>query len=242
MARRSRQRDAEFRGHNGVGVRIRVPPRTNADSKSGNSKPNALAAPIDSNAINAVVPVSAAEEGQAVWPDVQARPSARTQCREARALVGNLGQVVHLVARPLSSSIVRTNLLGQHRIVSRDADVMVRCERKPHQIIGEARSDAVPTVRVPPMLDVTLNELPRCGAQNLRPRESGFGVDERHDVLKLIPKTVRPAAWESAERPQTARKRLIGSQRLTISRTMARAWTPLSSETWRQASVTCERI
>src|SRR5688572_17998263 len=63
---------------------------------------------------------------------------------------------------------------------------------------------------MPPMLDIALYKLSARTERNLRAHCTGFGVNERHHILQLIPKAVRAARLViAASRPQTASQRLI---------------------------------
>jgi hypothetical protein len=63
---------------------------------------------------------------------------------------------------------------------------------------------------MPPVLDVALNELPRCGPENLRPCHGSLRHHERHNVLELIAKAVRAICLiQPRSRPDAAGKGLI---------------------------------
>src|SRR5687767_6500021 len=63
---------------------------------------------------------------------------------------------------------------------------------------------------MPPVLDITLHELPRRGAQNLLASHITFRNCERHHILKLVAKTVSAACLiKCRPRPDPARQRLV---------------------------------
>src|SRR4029077_4468923 len=77
-------------------------------------------------------------------------------------------------------------------------------------IIGNAGPNAPARRRMPPVLNVTLNELPRGGPQYLRARHIALRDSERHDVLELIAKPIRAAGLiKRRSRPDTTDERLI---------------------------------
>jgi hypothetical protein len=61
--------------------------------------------------------------------------------------------------------------------------VVVHDVRKEIEIVGDARADADAGRRVPPVLDISLLELPRRCAKNLRASLLRAPVDQRHDIL-----------------------------------------------------------
>src|SRR5258705_157107 len=60
------------------------------------------------------------------------------------------------------------------------------------------------------MLNVAFTELVGGGAKQMLPGQTWFGMDERHDVLKLIAETVSAAGLiEAGPAPKPATQRLI---------------------------------
>src|SRR5689334_992634 len=69
---------------------------------------------------------------------------------------------------------------------------------------------APPRRRMPPMLDVTFDELTACTEHDLLADQPRFGVNQSHYVLQLIAKAVGAARLiVSAARPQPAGERLV---------------------------------
>src|SRR5258706_7353359 len=87
---------------------------------------------------------------------------------------GRLEEGVAL-ALPQHGSLEKRDLLVEHARVARDVDIMPHDVRKPYPIVGNARADAAAGLGQPPMLNVALDELPRCGPQNV------FARDVWHD-------------------------------------------------------------
>ena len=81
---------------------------------------------------------------------------------------------------------------------------------QPEQVVGDARAHAAARRRVPPVLHVALDELPRRGAQEVLARELGLRHGERHHVLQLVAEAVGAARLvERRARPDAAGERLI---------------------------------
>ena len=64
---------------------------------------------------------------------------------------------------------------------------------QPEEIVGDPGANAPSRRRVPPVLHISFNELPGRRAEDLLPGELGGGVDEGHDILKLVAKSVGAA-------------------------------------------------
>ena len=87
---------------------------------------------------------------------------------------------------------------------------MVDDVRKEGEVVGKAGPHSAATLRVPPVLDVSLDELPRGGAQNVLAREPRLGVDERHRVLELVAEAIGAAALvQRGAPPHAAGERLV---------------------------------
>ena len=78
------------------------------------------------------------------------------------------------------------------------------------EIVGEARSYSAPRRLVPPVLHVALDKLAARGAQQMTARDLGLGIEKRHGILELIPKSVGAARLiERRPRPHATGQRLI---------------------------------
>jgi len=98
----------------------------------------------------------------------------------------------------------------QDRDIARGGGVLVGDKRQPQVVVGESGPNAAAGWRVPPVLDVALDELTRRRAQDLRARDLGRGVDERHHVLQLVAEAVGAAGLiEGRACPDAAGQRLI---------------------------------
>jgi hypothetical protein len=73
--------------------------------------------------------------------------------------------------------------LIQNRIIASCADVVRSNEGEPQEIIGDSRSDAGPRLRMPPVLHIAFNELPRGSAEDVLASQVRRSVHESHDIL-----------------------------------------------------------
>ncbi len=108
--------------------------------------------------------------------------------------------------------LVRTELplleerdaLVEDRAVTRRMHVRRDNEREPEEIVGATRSHALARFLVPPMLDVALDELARCGSKDVRARDFRRRKHECENVLELIAEAERTARLvEAAPTPNT---------------------------------------
>src|SRR5918994_5600526 len=76
----------------------------------------------------------------------------------------------------------------QHRAVARDGDIACRAIAEPYGIIRNPAADSLTRPRQPPMLHVSLSELPRRGMEQMRARDIGPCPQESQAVLELIAK------------------------------------------------------
>src|SRR5688572_24260418 len=104
---------------------------------------------------------------------------------ETRCFVGDIGlSIVFLLAWPqLRSYQEGSDFVKDARVAGRPGIVMRR-KGKPKIIVGEARADTAAARRMPPMLDVAFDELPRRGAEEVLPRFLRPGVNQRHRILE----------------------------------------------------------
>ncbi len=176
------------------------------------AEPDALAAPFDAHATHAVVPVADADQRQAVRASRgRLAQGAQAMLVHGRLLVADLRQVVDLVLvrRERAHRDERHDLV-EHARVAGDAHVLVHDVGQPREIVGEAGAHAASTLRMPPVLDVALDELAGGGAQDVLARHRGLRIHERHDVLQLVAESVRAARLiECRARPHAARERLV---------------------------------
>src|SRR3989441_7516363 len=101
------------------------------------------------------------------------------------------------------------DLVEEARVLG-DLEIPEDHVRKPEQIVGDAGPNAATRQRVPPVLDVALDELPRGGPKHVLTREVSPGHREGHHVLKLIAKAVGAAGLiERRPRPDTTGERLV---------------------------------
>ena len=151
-------------------------------------EPHTLPPALHTHPVHPVVPVTDADQGKPVRAG-GAGSLERSQAVlvHARALLGDLGQVVHLVLiRFQRAHAEKGDGLVEHGRVAGDAHIVIDHVRQPGEIIGEPGAHAAPALRVPPVLHVTFDELAGGRAQDVLPGERRLGVDEGHHVLELI--------------------------------------------------------
>ena len=176
------------------------------------AEPRALAPPGLSHPVHPVVPIACAKEGEAVFTRRHA-PVDRAEAMLEQGLVfrGNGRRAVCFVF--LSGEerrLQERNTLIQDAGVAGCANVLRDRERQPEEIVGAMRADARAAGRVPPVLHVALDELPRRRQKDVRASQLRRRERQRHDVLQLIAEPVRAAGLIiSAARPQPAADRLI---------------------------------
>ena len=98
----------------------------------------------------------------------------------------------------------------QYRLIAALRHVAGGDVGQPEQIVGAARSGSASARRMPPVLHVPLDELPRRRAKEVLATEVRPRVHERKHVLQLIAKTEGPAGLvRAAARPDATAQRLI---------------------------------
>src|SRR3990172_1529504 len=101
-------------------------------------------------------------------------------------------------------------LLIEQSYVPRDANVVRHSIGQPQQIIRAARTETGAGLRVPPVLNISLRELPACGAQDVFAGNGGQNVNKGQHVLQLIAKTIGSARLvEARAPPDPTAKRLV---------------------------------
>src|SRR5947209_8654131 len=91
---------------------------------------------------------------------------------DGAGLVGDLRQVVDfvLVGIQLAHREIR-NFDIENPEIARDVDVVVDYVREPYQVVGESSAYATSALRVPPVLDVSFDELPARSADYVVARD-----------------------------------------------------------------------
>src|SRR5688500_11400593 len=94
-----------------------------------------------------------------------------------RRLIADLRQIVHLVLMQLERAHRQErDRLVEHRLVASHAHVVVDNVWKPGEVVGKPSPDASSAVWVPPVLDITFDEL-SCGcAEDVVARDARFRV------------------------------------------------------------------
>ncbi len=145
--------------------------------------------------VHAIVPVSPANQREAMAPDRQAPvEGARAVLEQGPRRFGDVGLEIHITlpgreGHPLEE---RNNFIEQAGLPG-DLKVVENRVRQPEQIIGELSPHPPARRRVPPVLDVALGELPRGGPFDMLTRDVPLSHRERHHVLELITKAIRAA-------------------------------------------------
>ena len=120
---------------------------------------------------------------------------ARRQCSKRGALRAEIAGMEKL-SNSFSCKrlgLEKRNHFLENRSVAGGPHVMGSHKRQPKQIVGNPGADAGAGFGMPPMLDVAFHELPRGGAQDLFARDLRRGMNQGHDILKLIAKSVSAA-------------------------------------------------
>jgi hypothetical protein len=137
------------------------------------AEPGALAAPLAADAVHAVVPVAGADQRQAVGAAGQpAVDGAQAVLEEGAPLGGHLRLQVGLVG---SLGQRRRGEVGHHLVehagVAGGGHVARRHVGQPEEVVGAAGAGALAGRRLPPVLDVPLDELAAGGAQQVLARQ-----------------------------------------------------------------------
>ena len=159
------------------------------------AEPDALAFPCGTDPIHPVVPVSRADQRKAVAPNRQtAVERACAMFEQGAVLRGHTWLEIRLVLPSRESRPVEEgNDLVEETDIAGDFKVVDDRIRQPQKIIGDTGPHAPAGRRMPPVLDVALNELPCGGPQQLRACDVSLRHRERHHVLELIAKAIRAA-------------------------------------------------
>ena len=138
----------------------------------------------------AVVPVAAADEGEAMGSE--ARESAVDGAAEVFVEGCLLSALVVVYAAfgyagGKGLGVAEGHLFGEDGGVAGDGDVLVGDEEEPEVVVGEGGAGA--EACVPPVEDIAFGELV-CGVEeDLAASVGGVGVEERHDILELVAET-----------------------------------------------------
>ena len=177
------------------------------------AQPDALAPALVADPVHAVVPVARADQRQAVGADREAPVERARAVLEQRRRVRRAPRLevgVRLV-RPQGRPVEERDHLVEDRRVAGDREVAIDGVGQPEAIVGDARPDAPAGRRMPPVLDVSLDELAGRGPQEVLARERrGSAIAQGHDVLELVAEAVGAAGLvERGPRPEPAGERLV---------------------------------
>ena len=165
-----------------------------------------------SHAVHAVVPVAGPDERKAMPAQRQALVEGeRAMLEQRRALSRDRRQeeVIRLVRRQWGAFEERNGFV-EHERVSRRLDILRDRVGEPGAVVGNPGPNALAGMGQPPMLHVTLDELPRRRAKQVLARQIGPSGGERHAILQLIAKSIGAAGLiEGGARPDAAGERLI---------------------------------
>src|ERR1017187_2275336 len=131
------------------------------------AQPDTLALAVLSHPVHAVVPVSGADQRKAVATDTEASvqgPGAMFKEAGARRRYPRL-KIGFEVSRGKMFAFQKGYGLIEHTGFSRDFEEVDYGVRQPQQIVGNAGANAASRRRMPPVLDVALDELARSSTQ-----------------------------------------------------------------------------
>ena len=175
-------------------------------------QPDAFALSLRTHQVHPVVPVSGADERQAVFAEPEP-PENRPHAVfiETGGFPGPGGQIViGVFLRIDRASLDEGDGLVQDAGVSRGQDVAARRQRQPEIIVRAVRPHAPACGRVPPVLDIPFGKLTGRAKEQMLARQPRFGVDEGHHILQLVAETEGAAGLVvPAARPEAARQGLI---------------------------------
>ena len=184
-------------------------------SQNGVEEPadeDTLPATLGADIVEAVVPVAAPDERQAVRAGGERPIHGPEAVLEQRARFAGDGR------EPVRLGLSRRNgrrLQERHPLVEDGAvpsglNVLGSRVGEPEQIVRATRTNALAARGVPPVLNVPLHELARGRSQEVLAREVRPREHERQHVLELVAKAIRTARLGVAgARPDTARQILV---------------------------------
>ena len=104
------------------------------------------------------------------------------------------GQIIVSILIGLDRSAVdERNPLVEHACVADMLDVPACRQGQPQKVIGKMRAHAASGGRMPPVLNVSFDELMPRGPQQMLARQPRLRMQQGHDVLQLIAKSERAA-------------------------------------------------
>src|SRR5512144_2307683 len=171
------------------------------------SEPNAFTLAVLAHQVHAIVPITRADERQAVLAAAKASQNGShtvivQTCRFFRR-VGKI--VIRVLVGVYRAALDEADGFIQHPGVSGIQNVAARGQGQPEKIVRTACTHAPPRRGMPPMLDISLLELVGRAEEEVLAHEPRLGEDESHHVLQLVAETeCAPGLVESAPRPETA--------------------------------------
>src|SRR6188768_1971568 len=97
-----------------------------------------------------------------------------------------------LVSRDRTAFQVGNGLI-QHFYIAGRGNITTRRQWQPEIVIRTSAANAPAARRVPPMLDISFNELTRRGPEKMFSQKRWLSVYKRHYILQLIAKSKRAA-------------------------------------------------
>src|SRR5688572_2896525 len=174
--------------------------------------PYTLALSFVTYSIHSIIPVAGADQRQAMASQREASiDGARAVLEHGGAIGGYFRREVGLALafREWLSFQKGHNLFEHVRITSR-LNVVRDGIRQPEQVVGDSCAHASAGGWMPPVLDISFQELSRRGAQKLLAGHITLRGCERHHILKLVAKAVSTACLVKCRaRPDPARQRLV---------------------------------
>src|SRR5437879_905305 len=175
-------------------------------------EPDTLPLSLGPHEVHPVVPVPCSHQRETMAPDGQAAVESSGAMFEHRGLL--LGDARLEIRVGLLGGEERPFEEGHDLVeetpIAGGLDILLDDVGKPEAIVGDPGPHSPTGRRVPPVLDVAFDELPRGGAEHVLTRHVRPGYRERHHVLKLITKAVGAAGLvERRPRPHTTGERLV---------------------------------
>src|SRR4029079_7302546 len=175
-------------------------------------EPDAFTPSLLTDTVHPVIPISGAHEWKAVTPNGKASVQrARTMLKECRAHLRDARLKIQfmLSLRQGRALKKRHQFIQQGRVAGHFKELEDGI-RQPEQIVGDAGPHTAPGWRMPPVLNITLRELPRSGPQQMLACDIAGRDAEGHHVLELVTKPIGPAQLIKRRAcPNPANQRLI---------------------------------
>src|SRR5512143_1832909 len=176
------------------------------------SEPDAFSLAVPAHEVHAVVPITRADERQAVLAAGEAPQNGpHTVIVQACCFFRCAGKIViRVLVRVYWASLDEADGFIQHPGVSGSKNVAARGQGQPEKIVRTACTHAPPRRGMPPMLNISLLELMGRAEEEVLAHKPRLGEDERHCVLQLVAETeCAPGLVVSTPSPEAACQGLV---------------------------------